>query len=455
MHALRAVGDAAMTAVRGDVAFDYYLRAAQAADGTPGYPPLETACLYALAVELPMRWPGMMKRAADPAQAWDLLARGIELAGPGDSPERATLLALNAAWPFAFPGEGDQDIEVYAERGLQAVEIAHRLGDVELESACYDSASAAYTAVGDYVRSMEIWRKRWELRDQVTSDLESVDIYAMGSWHSFELGEYEQAVRYAQEVSIGEHMDYLGANHAYAWLGSATFRLGRWDETLDVLAACRERLDTRRDDPPNYMTHLYAVAAIIHTVRGNQREADREWEIIDRLPPSAVRAYAWGLQLLAQRGQLERLRAGLAARPAAWQIHASVVWESRCDAIPVLGNWGAATATASSARTYSDDGGGGPTPRLFADRLEGIAAAVSGDEVTAVRLLSSAADGFVALATPWEEARTRQVLAAVLERGGDAAEAASQRDLADPLLARLGVRQDAYVDAALAALSGS
>ena len=72
----------------------------------------------------------------------------------------------------------------------------------------------------------------------MTDDLEIVDIYGMGAWHAWEMGDYEASVRYAN--ALHGRTEHGGANHAQAWGGVGLFRLGRFDEVVgDVRDSAR------------------------------------------------------------------------------------------------------------------------------------------------------------------------------------------------------------------------
>ena len=232
--ALDALGHAYQAQVRGDLAWQYFVEAAEVAAASDEIPDLRTAHLLALACDQALRWPGTMNVLVPEAEVRAERDRGLALAGPGDSPERANLLAISASWPFAYPESSPGAIDDYAARGLEAVDIAMRLGDANLASGCLDAASSAYCAVGDYRRAMHLFRRRWELRDRITYDLEVVDLHAMGAWISWETGDYPGAVRYGE--AIEDWNRHPSTVHAQAWRIAALFRLGRWDEALAAFA---------------------------------------------------------------------------------------------------------------------------------------------------------------------------------------------------------------------------
>jgi class 3 adenylate cyclase/tetratricopeptide (TPR) repeat protein len=447
--ALTALGEAYMADMRGDLAWQYFANAAAVADASAEIPDIRTAHLIGRACELPVRWPGSMSITVPEPELRALRDHGLALAGPGDSRERANLLAISASWPFAYPDDSTEPVEDYVARGLEAVDVALRLGDADLASGCYDAAAATYSARGDYRSSMEIWRRRWELRGRLTEDLEVVDLYAMGAWESWEIGDYEEAVNYAE--TIEGQIQHLGGVHVQSWRVAALYRLGRWDEALATFAVLRDRLDTRRDTPPNAFTHMYGAAAIMREVRGERRDADDLAAVIAGVPEHGCRVYGWRIQVALQRGELERARRLLSAPPSAWQVHASVVWEVRCDAILTFGEWDRAAALAAGAREYTE-AGGSPAVTAVADRLEGVAALATGDVERAVGLLAAARQEFDDLRMAWEVARTRRLLSVALARAGRADQAASEQAAADRAQGALGVVNDRIIDAALSML---
>jgi class 3 adenylate cyclase/tetratricopeptide (TPR) repeat protein len=444
-----ALGEAYLADSRGDLAWQYFGSAAAVAEHSPEFPDIATAHLIGQACDLPVRWPGSMSVVIPEPEVRALRDRGLALAGPGDSWERANLLAISASWPFAYPQESTEPAESYAARGIEAVEIALRLGDADLASGCYDAAAAVYAARGHHRSAMAIWRQRWELRDRITQDLERLDLYAMGAWHCWELGDYEAAIRYAEAIEGETHNP--GLVHARAWRVDALFRLGRWDEALAAFTVARDRLDARRDNPPGFSTHMYGAAAVMHEVRGERRDADELGAVIAALPPHGTRVYGFRIQLALYRGELSQARRLLADPPTSWQVHSGFVWEARCDSILALGDWPRAAAVSAAARAFADVAGTvAVTP--FADRLDGVAALAGGDVDTAVRLLSAARQGFEQLQMAWELARTRRLLAAALERAGRSDDAAVEQSLAEATDAALGVVQDVVVSAALRSL---
>ena len=71
---------------------------------------------------------------------------------PGDGEERIRLLSLRSGWLFAFPNENvtEEEIRAFEQAGVEASEIAERLGLWDLASGALDNAGAAWGSVGRY-----------------------------------------------------------------------------------------------------------------------------------------------------------------------------------------------------------------------------------------------------------------------------------------------------------------
>ncbi len=83
---------------------------------------------------------------------------GLQHAGSEDSIPLVRLLAAHAFMPFAFASiRGTSDEEVAASRslGLQAADMAKRLGRSDLASAALDAASSGSMILGRYGDDLE------------------------------------------------------------------------------------------------------------------------------------------------------------------------------------------------------------------------------------------------------------------------------------------------------------
>jgi tetratricopeptide (TPR) repeat protein len=340
-------------------------------------------------------------------------------------------------------------MDEYAAQGLEGFDIAMRLGDDNLASGCLDAAASAYCAVGDYRRALHLFDRRWELRDRITSDTELVDLHAMGAWMSWETGDYPGAVRYAE--AIFDWNLHPSTVHAQAWRVAALFRLGRWDEALAVFAGALDVLGNRRDSPANAVTHMYAIAALVHDLRDERRDVGSASTVVAAVPEHAPRVYPWRIRLALQRGELDRARAQLEAPPESWQVHAGIVWEVRCEDVLARGDWGRGEQVAAAAREHAA-AAGAPALVPAAQRVEGAVAVAGADTERGIELLVAARDAFEDLGMVWEAARTRRLLAVAFDRSDRPDDAAAEAAAAARPLDALGVVNDRVLDAALAAL---
>lgn len=107
--------------------------------------------------------------------------------------------------------------------------------------------------------------------------------------------------------------------------------------------------------------------------------------------------------------------------------------EAQCEIAARRAHWDEAPELVAAARAETSVGEQ-RSLALFADRLEGLAAAAAGDVVQAEELLGRSAEGFAAIGARWEEARTRLMLAdagalPVLEQLGSVREIEQARAL--------------------------
>jgi class 3 adenylate cyclase/tetratricopeptide (TPR) repeat protein len=420
--AFDALGDAFGADYQGDLAWRYYREAAlaRAAAAGEGRDP-KVAFLCARAAEFPTRWPGSMRAIPGPEEVEPLLELGMAHVPEGDSEERVRLQAVRASWPFAFPGLALAREEglVCEAAGIEAAEMAIRLGRPDIASGAFDAASGYAISLALYERCLEIQRRRLELVREI-GDFEVGDLYAMFAWGDHELGRYEEGLRLADEGLDLVAGRVTGVDvHLRAWRSVLRYRLGDWDGALDAFEELRTFLDERRDDPPYFATHAFASVAMIHERRGESVESDR---LTDLLRPLATgftaRLLPWFARLLTERGELDEARRLLRDLPAAWRVHTPSFLEARCELVAATEDWGAVEELVREVTAYASESGSAPPP-AFASRLQGRAALAQGDLAAAARSLSDAADRFGSLGTIYERALTQLDLARALVASRD------------------------------------
>jgi class 3 adenylate cyclase/tetratricopeptide (TPR) repeat protein len=419
--ALEMLAKAFFADYSGDLAWRYYREAAftrarvEPPDGS------RVARLAALGCDVAVRWPGSM-RGEMPAEAivrelWEL---GIAHLPPGDTEERIRLLGIRALWPFAFSPEAysEAELEELEAAGLQAAEMARRMGLPNRASAAFDQATGPWVSSGRYGRLIPIWELRSEIIPEVTDMLEIGDFYAAGAWAHFEVGRYGRALEIADEGLVAiTGREPSSELHISAWRTASLYRLGRWDEALEGFAMIRQMLENREDDPPYFATHAFGVAGVIYERRGERVQSDGLAAAILRMVTgSSGRLYPTLLRFLVVRGDLVQAK-GI-SRPHNWQIHAGDALEAEAERLAAAEEWGGAADLVAEMRSHAERADA-PAVVAFADRLEGRAALAGGDAEGAQRSLERAADGFETIDASWERALTELDLARVASSAGN------------------------------------
>jgi hypothetical protein len=274
------------------------------------------------------------------------------------------------------------------------------------------------------------------------------DTYAMAAWSSQHLGRYREAeaqssacIERARGIDAGSYL------HGLTWRVAARFMQGEWEGALaDQADLERVAAQDPRELPAGYTVRAYAYAALCRELRGERDEADRYIELTRRYfgliqaPGGRASLHAPPVALaLAHRGLFEEAVAlsPLSARTSS----AGLTLEALCEIVAAQEKWEEAGRVVAAAREEAEIGEQLSLP-LFADRLEGRAAAAADDMKRATGLLSRSAEGFEALGAAWEEAWSRLLLAEVLV-GSERRRAEGELAAALPVFERLGSVREA------------
>ncbi|TMK37784.1 MAG: hypothetical protein E6G58_00815 [Actinobacteria bacterium] len=413
VDALEAMAEACFDAYEGDLAWRYFREAAQVLSRSEPDAGERIAYLAARACEVPQRWPGSIRGTPpDEAEATEVYELGRAALPPGDSEARIRLLGVRAGWPFGYPLSEDateEDLRPFEAEGIEAADVALRMGRPDLASGALDAANAAWTSHGYYNLTFPLWERRAELLPILTDPLEIGDCYAMGAWSLFELGRYPEALRVADDGL--DQIAGKGPNvelHVRSWRVAILHRMARWDEALAEHYLIRRLLDERRDDPPYFVGQATGASAMIHESRGDRVESDRLAGTLVRIASGSSRVQAFLLRLLAMRGDAAATHSF--ERPRNWRIHANDLYEAEAELLATVGTWHEAPQLVEAMRRHEARTG---TTALvaFADRLEGRAAVAAGDAARAEASLRAAIERFDRLEATWERALTEVDLA--------------------------------------------
>jgi tetratricopeptide (TPR) repeat protein len=462
--ALAALGMTSFLDYQGDLAWDRLKEAIdlrmQAQGSEAGLSPT-VAQLCATALEVVTRGRGTMRHRVSREEGERYLEIGSTAAGPGDSEERVRLLVARSFGPFAYRGsEPDEDeMERALRTGEEAAAMAERLGRVDLQSAALDGITSAHQALGRYGAMEAAVRRRLDLAPKLADPYEVGDIHAMAAWWALNTGRYREAAELAdrgfRKAMPGSLL--LGL-YCLDFRAAARFRMGDWDGALADVSVAEDVLGERKDKPPGFAPMHLAIAAFVYDARGDEGAANTYLRLVRWLEKAEERLDSvltlWQARLLARRGRYGDARAllerpGVVADPRG----RDEVLEAWCEVISEQEAWGEAPHVVEQALGHASWASVPPLD-LYARRLEGRAAAASGEPERAAASLASVAVGFGELEASWEAAVTKLDLAHVFAQLGKVDEALGSIQDAAPVFDRLGsARERSRADGLLGRLT--
>jgi class 3 adenylate cyclase/tetratricopeptide (TPR) repeat protein len=378
--------------------------------------------LTSQAAIIPTRYRGSMLNPPPRAELVDLIDRGMEDASDAD---RARLLAARAFMQLMA-------YEDLTDDGRQAVreslEIAEQVGDADLISLVLDAVAGCHMYDGRYGEALRVHQRRYELLNEVQNPGEATDTYGMLAWACTVMGRYTDAIGYATTGSeFALDVNPGGRLHSLAWRAQARFMMGDWDGALGDQAEIEE---INEGLPGNilaipYSLRAYAIAMLIHELRGNDERATSYFELLERstadLAPGVgpTEGGMFVARYLMHAGDADGARATIAAGRTKF---ASFQLEATMDLIAAEPDWERAPEVVATARESSGVGELEGLP-AYADRLEGRHAAALGNMATAESRLRSAVETFGRVGAGWERAVTQLDLGEILLESGRRGEA--------------------------------
>jgi class 3 adenylate cyclase len=381
--------------------------------------------LCAKAAVIVTRWRGSMLRPPDIDDIKRLINMGLEHAR---EPDRALLLASQAFLQIMGYEPLDESASVAAK---EALEIAEETGDPNLISAALDAVAGCLMPLGLYGEVYRIQHRRMDLLGRLSVG-EACDAYGMMAWACTVMGRFAEAHEAATAgAEVAEDVNPGALMHTLTWRTQLRFITGEWEKALDDQERIEEIQEAVPGDatPLPYSVRAYAVAMLIHELRGEDEETTRYWDLIERFEQTAAGhsgrlSQSRGLiaRTLLHQGRLEEAReiieeerdSYVACRLEFRSFHL----ESLCDIVAAQGDWDAVPEIVEQARREAASGELVSLP-FWADRLEGRLSAARGDTQTAVRLLRRSAEGFAGLGAVWEAAFSNLLLGETLAPGGE------------------------------------
>jgi class 3 adenylate cyclase len=400
---LRAAAEAALGRMRGDLAIDLLLRAADLD---------EARCAVDLAsvVELYMRMRGITGPPPDADELAALLARARASAVPGDRVAEAWI-EIAEVWA----AEEAEDVS-RAERGL---ELARAVDDPVLLSSAFDAVAGIHQNAGRPGACLRATRQRAALTGRLAGHrgrqfLERRDhlyMLSLGLTRTGALREALAVIEQSRETEWQAAVDY----GAFARGVDCLFLLGEWDRVVEDLESFVVAWEAARTPTAGFLRMELAIGSLLHGLRGDHAGWARWRDILTRLDtsrPEPDRNPGAALLILGDAaidlhfGRPNEAAARLGRAPSEIVGWIRSTWGSvRAEAFVRAGDPGAGRAIAEAEAVLEEDA----IAAVWVLRARALHA---GDEA----LLREARESFARLEVPYELARTQ------LDLGGADAE---------------------------------
>ena len=455
-QAAEALGEAYFYGYDGDPAWRALREAIELRLDAASGPDPQVARLCARALQMPMRWPGAMQEVPDEVTVLRYLHLGMDHA-PARSEEAVRLLTLQGFWQHAFPRrDGDRDYLVSPEESLrsaeQAVADAAAMGRPDLESAALDAVTAYYIPRGLFSAARPSTRRRLELIGALHDLWEIGDTYAMQGWIGYHLGDYRDAFEQCStgfERTVSEAPSL--ALHCLRWRCLSRFRLGDWDGVRRDLAIGRGLLGEQREEPPDFVSQMFAAAALVHEYRGEHTAADSILDVLgaqyerrgaeDRDTSRLSQWAEFVAPLLARRGRFGDARRLIDRTVWRRRGRYGLLLEAAMEVAGEAKDWERAADLVAEGRAVAAESGSASLV-IAADYLEGRAAQGVGDLGRAIDVLGEAVAAFDRIDAAWDAARAGLALAGALDDAGFHDRVGPVLGRCRPVFERLGARRE-------------
>ena len=225
----------------------------------------------------------------------------LRVLGPAD-PAAATAARVRVldllASILVLRGRSDRAVELSRE----AIEIAVRLGELDLQVSAQSTLGWAHSQLGAYDEALAVLRPTLELAGRCDNGWQLARVQLNLAKALDGIGAYDEAVAVAsaglETARVAGVERTLGAV-MYVYLTSALAATGRWRETEAAVAKALEL-----DAPPTSVTAFLSVRAEIALARGEVDAARADLEAADAMTGSPGELAPWMLLVTQQQAEL-------------------------------------------------------------------------------------------------------------------------------------------------------
>ncbi len=383
--------------------------------------------LYRLLVLLPSRLPSLFQQPPTHDELLPYLEEGLRLMDElhqRETLDGAALLAAKAFFWWSWPQQrGERELLDALQSAREAVRISETLDNPTAASEALDALGNVQAVTTDLLGSLESQTRRLVWAQRLDDNAELVDIDGEVCMANVLVGNFAEAAEHGRrslERAIAADTDILRAR-ALRNLTLAYFEWDHWPDTIrtgERLAEVSRSLDTPAPSHQRWALLAWATAL----ARTGERDAAdalyrRVGMAADRVTEQYVELYKARLALA--RGATKEARqiliTALDARAGRFILPALLA---------ELAELGARSGERALYDRYGAQAlelgwrSGARKALAQANRASGIVAIADGRWDDALGDLHDALNRYVALDTPWEEARTRYALASLYQRRG-------------------------------------
>src|SRR3984893_11412480 len=265
-------------------------------------PPLQQLQILASLLSQYMRYQGSVANRPSEAAMADL-RRDARALAQAVTDERTIALyrAADAFFPFWVSGADHQpsseDMTESNTSASQALEVARRLDDPDLQSMALDALAGTAQIQEDWRKSREYSRQRLAFANRLTLE-EKIDALSMVTWISTVLGDLDEAERISAQALMQIQPGQIPAwvLHLVCWRIYALTLLGRWDDALTMADRARQLWIESGRTSAGYALRGFTSAIDIARARQDDRLVEVYGTIFDEIAvqfPEGTRLRRW------------------------------------------------------------------------------------------------------------------------------------------------------------------